>query len=85
MLSEAEQIMVDREREQLLARLPAAPVMSHTQWSRWHADLQAVDSERLASGRSTPEQVQQENSFWSLDEARQFRVINFVEMMSSYH
>ena len=82
MMTKAQQNAVDRERAKLGALCPEAPVVTHARWQRHHETLRSRDSKRIAQGKATSEEIQRENSIFTDDTIRRFRIVNLKQVIA---
>jgi hypothetical protein len=58
-----------------------APANSFAQLQREKEEARVRDWERLATGEATPEEIQRENSIFTPEETKQFRILNLEELL----
>lgn len=57
------------------------PTVSYAELQRQKEEDRVRDWERIGRGEATPEQVQRENSIFTHDEMKSFKIVNFEEML----
>jgi hypothetical protein len=57
------------------------PTVSWAELQRQKEEARVRDWQRIGRGEATPEQVQRENSIFTDEEMRTFKIVNFEEML----
>jgi len=57
------------------------PTVSWAELQRQKEEARVRDWERIGRGEATPEQIQRENSIFTHEEMKSFRIVNFEEML----
>lgn len=81
-MTEAERRALEREREKIAKMFPDAPVVSSEMWQREKEEARVRDWERIARGEATPEQIQRENSPFTPEQVKDFRIVNLEEVLA---
>lgn len=81
-MTEAEQAALEVAREELERMFPESPVMAGEDMRREKEKARVSDWNRIANGEATPEQIQGENSPWTLEQVRTFRICNLEQVLA---
>ena len=80
-MTDEEQKALDLAREEIEKMFPNSPVMSGEEMRREKEAARVRDWERIARGEATAEEIQAENSFFTPEQVRTFRIVNLEEAL----
>lgn len=80
-MTRAEQEALEAARAELERLFPDSPIMSGEEMRRDKEASRVRDWNRIAEGEATPAQIQQENSPFTAEQVRSFRIINLEEVL----
>ena len=75
-MTPAEQEALDAARAELERIFPDSPIMSGDEMRREKEAARVQDWNRIAEGKATPQEIQQENSPFSAEQVQSFRISN---------
>ena len=81
-MTEADQVALDIMREKLERMLPDSPVMAGEVMLREKEAARLSDWNRIARGEATPEQIQRENSPFTVEIVRTFKITNLEQVLA---
>ena len=63
------------------ATIKKVPAISFAQLQREKEEARVRDWERIANGEATPEEIQRENTIFTHEETKQFKILNLEELL----
>jgi len=69
--------------EKLAAWYESLPVGDYEEFKRKKEEARMRDQERIDRGEATPEEVQRENSIFTPEEMKTFRILNLAEVLEN--
>jgi hypothetical protein len=80
-MTEEDQEAMDLVREKIEEMFPNSPIMSGEEMKREKEAARVRDWERIARGEATPEDIQRENSFFTSEQVKTFRIVNLEQVL----